>query len=588
MLVSREAALTSKGLSTNYAVATPRSIESPGTMRSWTPRLVESVGFPVIWEHGVLPFLVELMPKWCGPGHVISVTRGRKRDARRVCIMTARPISKARKVMIAGHVRDLLPDNYKSNVSYLFSVGEIQRLTWARGLSKAMPDDVCRPRNPFCYISPQMGDSVGMTLPSGDDTSATLGPCIKFGDATFWLANFHPFAEVDLSSGPVNVEHPSPEDRDQCLQENHDALESPGVNLQIGRLTATSGYDLKTTRVSHDPYWEDCDKEPPLVVTDWSLISSRGQQANMLRKFPNSGSATPQKELPITRMSSIVPGVEVCSAGRTSGFQQGQVCEIPAYIDGRKNGTGKATREWFVEEPFESENEDAWIRGGMGIPGDSGAAVVDCETNALIGQLWGRNKYFGPGPRFTYFTPIFDVFDDIQERCGEQSRPQLPQYREDAERWPTYPICRTCFDLQEYLSSRRSSRESIVSMIPAAGIPGENEHDLFSVSELATPKDAGDQAYWIRHTGAEDAGSSFGSVVSPVPTMSTFFHNPHLTSPRPNILDIKSPYAMDIHEDDLDDSPMDGKYAGLGKRQMTYTTMARSGSQQSSKRRRIM
>lgn len=570
----------------DFIVGTPRSVESSGIVRSWTPRMIESVGFPIVWEHGVLPFLIELLPKWCGPGHVISVTRGKKRDARRICIMTARSISKARKIMIAGHVRDLLPDSYRSNVSFVFSVGEVERLTWARGLGKEMPDEVCNPRNPFCYVSPQMGDSIGMTFPGGDDTSATLGPCIKIGDTAFWLANFHPFAEFDLSIGPADIEHPSPEDRDRCLQESHDALELPGVDIRLGRLTATSGYDLKTTRISHDPYWEDCEKDPPLVVTDWSLISSKTCRANMLRKFPSN--ATPQGEVPVTRTSSIVPGVGVCSAGRTSGLQHGQVCEVPAYIDGKRNGTGKATREWFIEEPFDSAGEDSWIRGGMGVPGDSGAAVVDCEANTLIGQLWGRNKYFGAGPRFAFFTPIIDVFDDIQERCGEQSRPHLPQYREESERWPTYPICRPCFDLQDYLTSRRSSRESIISMIPAVGLLGDREHDLNSVSELATPKEFGDQPYWTRHAGAEDAGSSFGSVVSPVPMMSAFYYNPHVASPRPSILETKSPYATFIHDDDLNDRAMGSTLSGLGNQHTTSTAPARSGGQQSSKRRRIM
>ncbi|KAH6654896.1 hypothetical protein BKA67DRAFT_517703 [Truncatella angustata] len=572
--------------SKRQAAVTPRSIESPSMMmRSWTPKVIESVSFPVVWEHGVLPFLVELMPKWCGPGHVISVIRGKKRDARRICIMTATPMSKARKIMIAGHVRDLLPDAYRGNINFVFSVGDVERLTWARGLSKDMPDDICIPRNPFCYVSPQMGDSIGMVLPDGD-TTATLGPCLKIGDAAFWLANFHPFVEADLNGDPVNVEHPSPEDRDRCSSENHDALDSAEIDVRLGTLTATSGYDLKTTRITHDPYWEDCEKEPPLVVTDWSLISSKSRQANMLRKFPST--ATPQRDVPITKSSSVVPGVEVCSTGRTSGFKHGQVCEIPAYLDGRKNGTGKATREWFIEEQFENESEESWIRGGMGVPGDSGAAVVDCETNALIGQLWGRNKYFGPGPRLTFFTPVFDIFDDIQERCGEQTRPQLPQYREEADRWPAYPICRPCFDLQEYMASRRSSRESLISMIPGAGILADKENDLNSVSELATPRECGDQAYWIRHAGTEDAGSFFGSVVSPTPVMSTFFYNPHVASPRPHVLEMKSPYALDLHDDDLHDAGIDSSYSGLGKRQIGSVALMRSGSQQSGKKRRIM
>lgn len=560
-------------------------MDSPGVVRSSAPRHVAPVPFPIIWEHGVLPFLIELMPKWCGPGHAISVTRGKKREARRICIMTAKPISKARKVVIAVHVQDLLPEKYRGLVSFVFSVGEVERLTWARGLGKNMPDEICYPRNPFCYVSPQMGDSIGMTLPDGDDTSATLGPCLRIGGAWFWLANFHPFEEADLTRQPAIVQHPSPEDRDRCLQENHDALESPGLDLQLGQLTATSGYDLKTTRVSHDPYWEDCDQEPPLVVTDWALISSQKQQANMLRKFPST--ATPQQEKPVTRMCSIEPGAEVCTTGRTSGFQYGQVCEIPAYIDGRKNGTGKATREWFIEEPFECD-EDSWIRGGIGVPGDSGAGVVDCETNALVGQLWGRNKYFGPGPRIAFFTPIFDVFDDIQERCGEQTRPQLPQIIQEADHWPAYPVCRPCFEVQDSMPTRPSSRASFFSMIPAAEVSGDGDHELGTISELATPKDGGDHGNWTRHAATMEAGTSFGSVVSPTPIMSTFFYQAPNPSPRPYVFDIKSPYAMDIRDEDLEDAIGDAPYNGPSKGHTGSAAMMRASSHHSGKRRRVM
>lgn len=50
--------------------------------------------------------------------------------------------------------------------------------------------------------------------------------------------------------------------------------------------------------------------------------------------------------------------------------------------------------------------------------GDSGAAIIDSEIDAVCGQLWGRNMYekSQSGPRITYFTPIADVFDDIQEK----------------------------------------------------------------------------------------------------------------------------------------------------------------------------
>ncbi|KAI0186425.1 hypothetical protein EV127DRAFT_346307 [Xylaria flabelliformis] len=551
-----------------------RSADSPGTGRSRTPKLFESANFPVIWEHGVLPFLIEFMPKWCGPGHVISVMRGRKPNTRRICIMTRRTLTTARRMVIAGHVRDLLPEPHRGLISFVFSTGEVNRLVWSRGLGKDMPDEVCRPRNPFAYHNLCMGDSIGASFDNGEEATATLGPCVIAEEGSFWLANFHPFIGASQRTSPVLIEHPSPQDRAHCMQEQHDVLDD--LNHRVGNLTATSGFDLKTTRITHDPYWEDFDKESPLVVTDWILISSGTRQANVLRRFPNM---TERREPLVTATSPVTPGGNVISSGRTSGFQRGQIGEIPAYLDGADNGTGKATREWFIEEPF-SCDENEWIRGGIGVEGDSGAAILDSDTNGLVGQLWGRNKYWGPGPRITFFTPISDIFDDIQEKCGMLARPKLPQYRDEADRWAVYPICKQCFDLREYLDSRRSSRESMLSMIGFANTRGEHDNDLTSVSELATPKDHSDL---IRHIGPI---SSFGgsSVVSPAP-IHAFYSLSQAASP--GVSELRSPYPQTLNDEDLYESscPQTSDVA-FGKRPANVPPQGQSTTQHSDKRRR--
>ncbi|KAI0103357.1 hypothetical protein GGR51DRAFT_549979 [Nemania sp. FL0031] len=555
-----------------------KSVESPGIFRPRSPRLLETANFPIAWEHGVLPFLIEFMPKWCGPGHVISVIRGRKPNTRRICIMTRRPLTIARKMVIAGHVRDLLPEAHRSTVSFVFSTGKVDRLVWSRGLGKEMPDEVCAPRNPFAYISPCMGDSIGASLDDGEETTATLGPCVLAEGGSYWLACFHPFIGASQRTSQALIEHPSPQDRAQCVQKQHDILDE--VNPLVGNLTATSGFDLKTTRITHDPYWEESDKEPPLVVTDWILISSNTRQANLLRK---SASAAPRRETPVTCTSSVTPGANVMSTGRTSGFARGQICEIPAYIDGSDNGTGKGTREWFIEEPYPYDNENEWIRGGIGVEGDSGAAIVDSDTNALVGQLWGRNKYWGPGPRMTFFTPISDVFDDIQEKCGMSARPQLPQYRDDADRWPVYPICRQCYDLQEYMDNRRSSGGSLMSMIGAQDPRSEHDNDVTSVSELATPKD---QSYLFRHVGPEETASSLGGggVVSPAP-IHAFYTLSQAASP--GVSELRSPYPPLLEDDfSYDLCPPKTSQVALGKRPAILSAQGQSTTQHSYKRRK--
>lgn len=453
-------------------------------------------------------------------------------------------LSRTRKIIIARHVSDLLPEQHKRVVTFVFSVGQISRATrWARGLSREHPDDILSARNPYHFSSPCMGDSVG-THGRGhvEESTATLGPCLDVNGGAYWLVNFHPFLDAYKSMRSVNVEHPSPQDREPCLIEGHDCL-SEETNFKLGHVAVTSGLNLKTTRVSHDPYWEDNDKEQPLVVTDWALITSNkslSSRANILRKFPSETQPLAVEPLVLSAcggLNGINPGAVVISSGRTSGYQKGQVCEMPAYVSGEENGTGKATREWFVEEPFApGSSEDTWIRGGIGVEGDSGAAIVDADTNCLYGQLWGRNKYWGPGPRITFFTPAADILDDIQEKCGLQSRPRLPQSRDEADRYAVYPSCRRCYDLRTYLDSRRSSRVSLQSMI---NYRGEADHDLTSienVSELATPRDN-----YRGGTGIEEIGSSFTIVASPVAPAGFAAGSPSLAqmaSPYPQALDI--------------------------------------------------
>ncbi|KAI1437354.1 hypothetical protein GGR50DRAFT_692399 [Xylaria sp. CBS 124048] len=271
------------------------------------------------------------------------------------------------------HTADMHHD--KTHGAQSLTHGKVSRLVWARGLGKEIPDDVCFPRNPFAYASPCMGNSIGASL-DGEEVTATLGPCVTAQGGDYRLASFHPFVNANHLSCRIFIEHPSltARSRTMCM------------------LAATSGFNLKTTRVVHDPYWEDNDKELPPVVTDWILISAETQQANILRKFPR---AAGRPERSVTCTSSVPPTANVIRTERTSRIQRGQVCEIPAYLDGVANGTSKATREWFAEEPFASDNEDDWIKGSIGVEGDSGAAIVDSDTNTLVGRLRGQNAILG-------------------------------------------------------------------------------------------------------------------------------------------------------------------------------------------------
>jgi hypothetical protein len=74
------------------------------------------------------------------------------------------------------------------------------------------------------------------------------------------------------------------------------------------------------------------------------------------------------------------------------------------------------------------------MRIRRGIPGDSGAPVIDLKTSRLVGQIWSRSGYDEGSslPHQTYFTAIEDILDDIYDRLRPSSRPVLPDISEDS------------------------------------------------------------------------------------------------------------------------------------------------------------
>lgn len=130
-------------------------------------------------------------------------------------------------------------------------------------------------------------------------------------------------------------------------------------------------------------------------------------------------------------------------------------------------------------------------------------------------------------------------------------------------------------------------------MIAGFGEGSHSENDLTSVFELATPKAITDTHHWTRHAGLEDVGSSFNSAMSPAPMASYSFSFGHAAN-SPGILEMRSPYAMNLNDEDLFEPRCpDDRPSGHGKRKFGSTALVRSnshqfGSYQPEKRRRVM
>jgi hypothetical protein len=406
--------------------------------------------FILIWEHAILPFLTFLISEVCGPGFAVGLRRGRTPESRTISVMTEATLSESQRSMIEQQVRKIVPRALQETTGFEFRTGILRRLARVRSRKTSILDDICEPKNPYYYHQPIMGDSIGVARGQGDDNStATLGPCLIIGDNSYWLMNFHP---LETASGKnqggatgLRIEHPSPDDRNICAGAGHSLFVEDSTKFALGEIIATCGTNTKKTRVSKNQYRVECEMEyPPDIVVDWALCDSQSTHVNTMRKPASVGKG---KCNAIISLGEPMGGASVNSTGRTSGLQQGEISFVPELIDGKMNGTGKTTREWCVVEPHPYDDEDGWTRSGIGVSGDSGAAIVDNETNALVGQLWGRNSYEKGdiGSRVTFFTPISDIFDDIQEQFSESKRPQLPQHGEDAPQYSFRPVCYECF-----------------------------------------------------------------------------------------------------------------------------------------------
>jgi hypothetical protein len=158
------------------------------------------------------------------------------------------------------------------------------------------------------------------------------------------------------------------------------------------------------------------------VTTDWALCDDIAvEKQNEFEQVTAKRGKRPQ--MPVLDVTTPVPGRMVYTIGRTSGFKYARIGQVPAALIRERKGT---TMEWFLENIDSVSTEEEWATSGTGLPGDSGAGIVDVQTNKLVGQLWGRGSYFGTPPRkIALFTAITDVFDDIEARCPEIGRPKL-------------------------------------------------------------------------------------------------------------------------------------------------------------------
>ncbi|OTA90955.1 hypothetical protein M434DRAFT_397613 [Hypoxylon sp. CO27-5] len=413
----------------------------------------DSKQFVKSWELDLLPKLEDILDSNVKGEYSINVRRGEELGYRIIEIMTAEDMG--------AEVRSLLEDSKEKHLrgdiglktSMRIRLGTIEFLT-NEALSRRSTqseDSWDDPINTRRYTNPLMGDSVGPNQAEGG--SATIGPLLQIAQKFYRILNWHIFDDKGVnrlwngSAPPIlDAYHPSLAERGE-------------QSFSIGQTAAYSGPMHNTSRVSRSIQKARSlvlgpDVKETQTVTDWVLVEANtGHQVNKIRK------ATATAQSRCNSFSESIIGIAdpkfgssrlVYSTGRTSGYSFGQICEV---LGESRLWNGTKTRNWSIESTDAQVPDEAWNRGGMGVPGDSGAPVIDQETNCLLGQIWGRNKYkTSPHDRpLTYFTAMSDICDDIRERMPDLGTPRLPTKTSLAggSSQPTSPVPNTPITIRD-------------------------------------------------------------------------------------------------------------------------------------------
>jgi hypothetical protein len=168
----------------------------------------------------------------------------------------------------------------------------------------------------------------------------------------------------------------------------------------------------------------------------------------------------------VTDTCEIRPEGLVYSMGRSSGVQIGRVRKEMSFVKGAWSDTESTkTYEWTVDWTGESQTKEEWNLGGLGIEGDSGAGVIDMESNSLCVQVWGTQGV----QRVAYITAWDEIIDDIEEKHKQRLRATLPQPDSTSTCHLGQPLCHSCaIERELYLESIHHRLRTIQQALPEA------------------------------------------------------------------------------------------------------------------------
>ncbi|KAH7329558.1 hypothetical protein B0I35DRAFT_420429 [Stachybotrys elegans] len=190
-------------------------------------------------------------------------------------------------------------------------------------------------------------------------------------------------------------------------------------SFSLGKVYASSGIRRKTA-------------DGLVHEVDWALFQfseERQPDNNVIPRAQDDATGAQKKQhmkdskailRPTTvAASSSLPGLEVQCVARTSGLQTGQI--LPALTSVKIYGRASPSHTYQIASVFSEGDRSSSRCPPMGIPGDSGAWVIDRRQGQLCGHVlaWSQRK------RVAYICPMDVLLLDIAETL-EASEVRLP------------------------------------------------------------------------------------------------------------------------------------------------------------------
>lgn len=411
-------------------------------------RVVEDADLLEVWHTAVLPIIAANLQEYQPLSSIHLLRKGLcEEDASPLILVSMKLRNQKVENLLRQDISRLIPGETRSSLMMFFESGSIRR-----SIGDNLPP-ICKARNTMRQYFPDRGASIG--IENRVNLTATLGGYLVVDGEIHILTVDHLITDDLAHRRHIYITHPSLQEafespqalplreyyhgmKECCWYCSHLAKEiwedlpsseeselydypcPTALGLQKLKDTILDEDSENSYRIGELMYRSTmrsrlCEGKPSefQVEMDWALFALAEDWRRHWLYSHKPLSIHLLESSTGLYFSDIIPEASVTATGRTSGRQTGTINSATCLI----NHGSRCTEEWTILRGAGMSLSD-WISGGIGVDGDSGAWVIDQESAALYGMVWGRDRIHTDP--ICLFSPIMDVIADIKERSGAE------------------------------------------------------------------------------------------------------------------------------------------------------------------------